>query len=89
MLKKIIKIPGQVAILLIKLYQKTLSLDHGPLRFFYQRGACRFYPTCSQYAVESISKNGLVIGGWQTLNRLRRCHPFSVGGYDPINKNNL
>ncbi|HEX29469.1 TPA: membrane protein insertion efficiency factor YidD [Candidatus Poribacteria bacterium] len=46
--------------------------------------SCRFYPTCSQYSVEAISKYGLIKGGWLSLKRLSRCHPFNPGGYDPL-----
>ena len=45
---------------------------------------CRFYPTCSQYAVEAIQKHGLGRGGWYTVGRLCRCHPFHPGGVDPV-----
>ena len=47
-------------------------------------GRCRFYPTCSHYAIEAIETLGLVKGGLKTLFRVLRCHPFCQGGYDPI-----
>jgi hypothetical protein len=46
--------------------------------------ACRFYPTCSAYALESIEKLGILKGLIKTFLRIGRCHPFSKGGYDPI-----
>lgn len=46
--------------------------------------SCRFYPTCSEYAVEALSKHGALKGGWLTLRRLGRCHPFCAGGVDPV-----
>ncbi|MFW6021489.1 MAG: membrane protein insertion efficiency factor YidD [Guyparkeria sp.] len=46
--------------------------------------SCRFYPTCSEYAVEALSRHGALKGGWLTLRRLGRCHPFCAGGVDPV-----
>lgn len=46
--------------------------------------ACRFYPTCSEYMLEAVAKHGVVRGVWLGLKRLGRCHPFHVGGYDPV-----
>lgn len=48
---------------------------------------CRFYPTCSQYAQEAIKTHGLLLGCWLALKRLSKCHPWHVGGYDPVRKN--
>ena len=67
----------------IRLYQQTLSPDHGPLRALFPAGVCRFDPTCSEYmyhAVERHSWHGLLLG----LHRLMRCHPFARGGRDPV-----
>lgn len=61
---------------LIQAYQIMLS----PL--FGQQ--CRFYPTCSQYAIEVINKHGALFGTYYTLRRLLRCHPWHAGGHDPI-----
>jgi len=69
---------------LIKIYQKTLSLDHGFVGRRLPFGGCRFRPTCSQYGYQAIEKKGIFLGGWQTLKRISRCHPFSRGGYDPF-----
>jgi hypothetical protein len=50
--------------------------------FFGQQ--CRFYPTCSHYAVEAIQKHGALRGSYYTVRRLLRCHPWCDGGHDPI-----
>ncbi len=63
-------------ILIIRFYQKFIS----PLK----KPSCRFYPTCSQYAVESVSKYGSLKGGFLALKRILKCHPFHPGGYDPV-----
>ncbi|MEW6540279.1 MAG: membrane protein insertion efficiency factor YidD [Bacillota bacterium] len=67
--------PRKLAIGLIKGYQMAVS----PLF----PSTCRFYPTCSEYAVQAIGKYGLVRGGLKAVRRILRCHPFSPGGYDP------
>ena len=67
---------ARAALLAIRVYQWTL----GPLL----PPACRFWPTCSQYAYEAIDRHGPRQGVWLTLCRLARCHPFNPGGYDPV-----
>ncbi|HEY8508937.1 MAG TPA: membrane protein insertion efficiency factor YidD [Steroidobacteraceae bacterium] len=62
--------------LLIRVYQWTLSPLLGP--------TCRFYPSCSHYAYESIGRFGVLRGSWLTLKRLARCHPWNAGGFDPV-----
>lgn len=47
---------------------------------------CRFYPSCSQYAIEAIKAHGIFTGFWLVSKRLLKCHPGSTGGYDPIPK---
>ena len=63
-------------ILLIRFYQRCISPLFPP--------SCRYTPTCSQYAVEAFSKYGVLKGGWLTLKRLLRCHPWGGHGYDPV-----
>ena len=66
----------RVLLFLIRLYQKYLSPGL-PRR-------CRFSPTCSQYAIEAISKYGVFKGGAMAIWRILRCNPFGKGGYDPV-----
>lgn len=77
-------LPRKIVVNLIKLYQKTLSFDHGPLKNIYPHGFCRFSPTCSQYGVEAIGKYGIIKGGLMTSWRILRCNPWNKGGYDPV-----
>ncbi len=46
--------------------------------------SCRFQPTCSQYAIEALDRHGALKGSWLATRRICRCHPFSLGGYDPV-----
>lgn len=69
---------------LIRLYQKTFSLDHGPFRYLRPGGQCKFHPTCSMYAIEAIEKYGSINGGLKALGRIRRCHPWATGGIDEV-----
>ena len=62
---------------LIKFYQKFIS----PLK---GSRACRFYPTCSQYAIDAITKYGVLKGSLLAIWRILRCNPFCKGGYDPV-----
>lgn len=74
----------KILISLIKVYQKTLSFDHSPLKVFYPHGFCRFNPTCSQYSIEAIDKYGPIKGSFKAIWRVLRCNPFNKGGNDPI-----
>ncbi len=65
-----------LAIKCIHLYRYLLSPWIG--------NQCRFYPTCSHYAEEAIGTHGLVKGGYLTLRRLLKCHPWHPGGLDPV-----
>lgn len=69
---------------LIRWYQKTLSLDHGPLRFLHSEGYCRFAPSCSEYTYQAIEKYGVLLGSFKGLWRVIRCNPWNKGGYDPV-----
>ncbi len=69
-------LPSRAAILLVKLYQKTVS------PFLGQR--CRFHPSCSNYCIDALNQHGMVHGLWLGLKRICKCHPFHPGGYDPV-----
>lgn len=66
----------------IKLYQKTLSPDHGFLKRLFPYGYCKFSPSCSQYMKLAIERYGVFRGILKGLWRILRCNPFSRGGED-------
>ena len=79
------RLAGQyVAKFMIRLYQKTISFDHGIMKAFYPHGFCKFHPTCSEYAVQAIDKKGLFKGSFLIAHRLLRCNPWSKGGVDEV-----
>lgn len=68
--------PKNIAIKLIQVYKIFISPLLG--------NNCRFYPTCSSYAIEAFQKKGFIKGTLLTIWRILRCNPFSKGGYDPV-----
>jgi len=70
------ELPRRAVLAGIRVYQWTLSPLIGR--------QCRFYPTCSHYALEAIERHGLLRGGVLSLRRLGRCHPFHAGGVDLV-----
>ena len=69
-------------------YQRFLSPDHSPLAAVAGRSRCRFYPSCSAYAIDAIRQYGLFLGGMASLKRIVRCNPLSEGGFDPLQMQN-
>ncbi|WP_293554241.1 membrane protein insertion efficiency factor YidD [Phascolarctobacterium sp.] len=67
---------SRILILCIRFYQIFISPLFPP--------TCRFYPTCSAYAIEAIQKKGPLLGSWLALKRICKCHPYHPGGYDPV-----
>ena len=75
-MEKIVQIPAKLLILLIRVYQVTLSPFIGR--------QCRYVPTCSNYGIEAIKKYGAIKGGWLTVKRILSCNPWGGSGYDPV-----
>ena len=75
-MKTFLKILSLPFIFLIKIYQWIISPWLGP--------KCRYTPTCSHYAVESLKKHGIFKGMWLAIKRISRCHPWGGSGYDPV-----
>jgi putative membrane protein insertion efficiency factor len=65
-----------VLVLFVRGYQVVLS----PLL----PASCRYYPSCSAYAIEALERHGALRGSWLAVCRIARCHPFRPGGYDPV-----
>ncbi|MEX1376464.1 MAG: membrane protein insertion efficiency factor YidD [Eubacteriales bacterium] len=65
-----------ILLTLIKFYRRAISPLFPP--------RCRFYPTCSSYALEAIQKHGALKGSYLSIKRILKCHPFHPGGYDPV-----
>ena len=69
---------------LIRLYQKTISFDHGFFSYLFPNGYCKFHPTCSEYGYKAVEKHGTIKGGLMTFWRILRCNPWNKGGHDPV-----
>jgi putative membrane protein insertion efficiency factor len=69
-------VPQRVTLFLLRAYKWTISPMFPP--------ACRYVPTCSEYAMEAVERYGALRGTLMALVRLLRCHPFAKGGYDPV-----
>ncbi|HEY8394105.1 MAG TPA: membrane protein insertion efficiency factor YidD [Thermaerobacter sp.] len=67
---------ARVLVTIIRAYQRWLSPLKPP--------SCRYRPTCSQYALEAVTRYGAVRGMWLAARRVARCHPLARGGYDPV-----
>jgi putative membrane protein insertion efficiency factor len=73
---KLSRIPAECLIGLLHVYKRALSPLFLP--------ACRYTPTCSEYALEAVDRHGALRGSALAIGRLLRCHPFVSGGYDPV-----
>ncbi len=74
LIKKILLFPRKLEILLIRFYQKHITI-HTPK-------ACKFYPTCSEYVRQAVDKYGIIKGNFIGIKRILRCNPFSKSGVD-------
>lgn len=69
----------KILVKIIRFYQKYISAN--------TKNHCKYYPTCSNYAIEAINEHGVFVGFFLALWRFLRCNPFSKGGYDPVPEN--
>lgn len=76
----------KLELLLIKIYQKTLSLDHGILgKIFPNSSGCKFAPTCSEYGYLAVDRFGIIKGNVLLIKRVIKCNPWAKAGqYDPV-----
>lgn len=75
-MERLVRIPQLVLVTLVRGYQRFISPGLPP--------SCRFYPSCSQYALEALQRHGALKGSLLAARRLTRCHPFNPGGEDPV-----
>jgi len=76
MLRWVVGLPALVVVLLLRVYRLLVSPMYGD--------TCRFYPSCSAYALEAVDRHGVLRGGWLAVRRLLRCHPWNPGGVDLV-----
>ncbi|MCC9067794.1 membrane protein insertion efficiency factor YidD [Arthrobacter cryoconiti] len=69
-------LPRNLLILVLKLYRRFISPSYGQV--------CRFFPSCSAYALEAVTVHGALKGSWYAAQRIVRCHPWNAGGLDPV-----
>lgn len=66
----------KIILQMIRFYQRYISPMSPP--------SCRFYPTCSQYAIEAVEEHGAIKGSYLAVRRILKCHPLHKGGFDPV-----
>ena len=75
-MRTLLRLPQLMLVALVRGYQRYISPGLPP--------SCRFYPSCSQYALEALQRHGALKGSLLAARRLTRCHPFNPGGDDPV-----
>ncbi len=75
------QIPKAAGLILLRTYKYAVSPMFSP--------ACRYVPTCSEFATEAVEHYGVLRGGWMSLKRVLRCHPLAKSGYDPVPKDSV
>lgn len=75
-MQTLVLLPRRILSGMVRAYQVLISPLLPP--------SCRFTPSCSQYALEALTRHGAVKGSWLAARRLARCHPWNRGGYDPV-----
>jgi putative membrane protein insertion efficiency factor len=74
--RRAVRLPALAVVGLLRLWQLLISPVYGQ--------TCRFYPSCTAYAMQAVDRHGLVRGGWLAVRRLARCHPWNPGGVDHV-----
>ena len=69
-------LPRNLSVLVLRLYRAVISPIYGDV--------CRYYPSCSSYALQAVQRYGVVRGSWMGMRRIVRCHPWAVGGVDDV-----
>ena len=72
----VLLLPRNLSVLALRLYRAVISPLYGDV--------CRYYPSCSFYALQAIQQYGVVRGSWMGMRRIARCHPWAVGGVDDV-----
>lgn len=75
-LRSLLLVPRNLVIVLLRVYRAVVSPLYGDV--------CRYYPSCSAYALGAVQEHGVAQGGWLTARRLARCHPWAEGGIDDV-----
>lgn len=69
-------VPRNLVIVVLRLYRAVISPLYGEV--------CRYYPSCSAYALDAVQEHGAAVGGWLAVRRITRCHPWAEGGIDDV-----